>query len=278
MNEELEELQKIGAQKIHEQTHIPFLTVQSIIHGSYEGFSRMQFLGFISILEREYKIELSVYKEIALAYFDEELQEKEGIFIVPPKRPKKNFLLFFALLVFMIAVAYKVFMLNESKTSLLVNIPQIEKLKERVTEVKPKLETNTTQKLKESVIEVIPKVDINATREVNTTQEIKKKELKSTPKLLMPLKPLKIISKSKVWFGYINVKSDIKHQKTFKGKIELDSKKTWLLLFGHGYINIYVDGKLQKFPSHPIRFLYKNGLLKPISAKKFKDINRGQKW
>ena len=98
MNEELEKLQSVGAQKIYETTHIPITHIQSILHGSFEGFSKVQFVGFISILEREYQQDLSILKKAGLSYFAEKKKESinKGLFVVPEKK-KQNTTLYLLL-------------------------------------------------------------------------------------------------------------------------------------------------------------------------------------
>ena len=91
MSEALERLQKLGAQKIYEDTHIPIKHVQAILHESFEGFSKVQFLGFISILEKEYSLELQELHEKGAEYFVEKNISTEGdsLFISQQKRVKK---------------------------------------------------------------------------------------------------------------------------------------------------------------------------------------------
>ena len=100
MDEELQILQSIGAQKIYETTHIPIKYVQSMLHGSFEGFSKVQFLGFISILEREYQQDLSELTRSGLNYFNEKKKQSvdKGLFVVP-KKQKGNKNLYFLIII-----------------------------------------------------------------------------------------------------------------------------------------------------------------------------------
>ena len=88
MNEELLKLQSLGAQKIYEETHIPVLHVKELLSSSYSGFSKVQFLGFISILEKEYSIALDEIKADGIKYFDDKEQKNldDGIFVVSKKK------------------------------------------------------------------------------------------------------------------------------------------------------------------------------------------------
>ncbi|WP_434657460.1 hypothetical protein [Sulfurimonas sp. NW9] len=99
-NDGLQKLKDIGAQKIYEDTHIPVGHIQAILHASFDGLNKIQFIGFISILQREYNIDLSELKNAGTAYYNEknpvETTTEDGIFIAPKK--KKNFTLLYILL------------------------------------------------------------------------------------------------------------------------------------------------------------------------------------
>ncbi|MDQ7066722.1 MAG: hypothetical protein Q9M40_01260 [Sulfurimonas sp.] len=115
-------------------------------------------------------------------------------------------------------------------------------------------------------------VDLNATQAV-VSQEVEIEEIKKVPE------SFKIRAKSKVWFGYIDVVTNKKSQKTFKGEIDLDPTKKWLLIFGHGYIDMFIDGKKVEINSRDnTHYLYENGSVKAITADEFKKLNRGSKW
>jgi len=260
MNEELEQLQKIGAQKIHEQTHIPLLTVQALIHSSYDGFSRVQFLGFISILEREYKLELKVMRENGLTHFDvDEESEDEGVFVVTQKRQKKTYLLVIALIIFIAGILYQIFVVNKEEDVKIVDNAKIEEMKNSISPLMES-EKNSSVLLESSSKKVVTPIE-------------KKEKIVEKPSSLT------IESKSKVWFGYIDFATNKRYQTTFHGSKTLDPKKSWLLMFGHGYVNIIINGVVHKFTSpKTVRFLYKNGELTEIDAREFKKLNRGRKW
>lgn len=87
MSKDLKKLKSLGAQKIHEDTHIALRYVQSVIYESFEGLTKVQFLGFISILEREYQLDLSLLKIKGLEYFEDDASHGK-VFVVPEKKNK----------------------------------------------------------------------------------------------------------------------------------------------------------------------------------------------
>ncbi len=261
MNEELEQLQKIGAQRIYEETHIPLLTVQALLHSSYDGFTRVQFLGFVSILEREYKLNLTQMRLTGLTHFDEDKEFEEGVFVVAKESQKKTYLLVITLIIFLIGILYQIFVVNKEEEVKIIDNTKIEELKKSIEPVI--VENNITEKV------VLPS---KKKKKVEVVIAPKKQALKQASSLV-------IESKSKVWFGYIDVATNKKYQKTFHGSTKLDPNKSWLLIFGHGYINIIINSEVHKFTSpSTVRFLYKEGELEKINEKEFKRLNRGSKW
>ncbi len=271
MSEELDFLRNIGAQKIYEDTHISLKHVQSVINESFEGLTKVQFLGFVSILEREYNQDLSALRLKGLEYFKNELPEKDrdaGLFI-EPKRAKKPTIIYILIALFVfIVVAY----LSLSNNS--------------VTPETVKLDNSTIVTAQKTIdpSDYLEVYDANSS-DVNASQT---DENVTTPLVVVakeefieePIEPsLKIIAKSKLWVGYFNKTDDIKKQTVIKELLELDPSKEWLISLGHGHVDIAINGELQEFKTEKnIRFLYKNGELKQLNFRDFKRLNEGRVW
>ena len=260
MNDELERLKSLGAQKIYEDTHIQVLHIKSILEHNFASLKRVQFLGFISILENEYHLNLSDLQESGLAYFDEENASnlEERLSVIPKKKKKIN--IFYPLVaIAIVVVVYQFGYFGENKpTENKVDNVLIDKMQAKIKS-----------------IEIVK--ELNTTKENNITDT--KFEVIEVPEVVV--KSFKIFTKSKVWVGYIDVETNKKKHKTFRGEIDLDPNKKWLLLFGHGHnIDMFVNGELVKLRSryYDIRFLYENSTVKMISLEEFKRLNRGRKW
>lgn len=262
----VQKLQEIGAQKISEDTHIPVGHVQAILHESFDGLNKVQFLGFISILEREYDVDLSDLKHKGIAYYDEQNSvdtiTEEGTFIAPKKQ--KNFTLFYILLAMvalLVALYYTVDYANKNlqKHTVLDNTTINDAMK-NINSVVP--DANISQK------------DENKTlQDVNTTEKIVQKKENAVPK------SFKIVARSKVWMGYIDLGTHKKYQKIFTGEFDLDPSKEWLLIFGHGYIDVVINSEKKKFNLRKkLRLLYKDGTITQLSVDEFKRLNRGHSW
>lgn len=310
MSNELKKLQEIGAQKIHEKTHISREHVQSLLYESFENFTKIQFLGFISILERDYEIKLDELKEKGLSYFnDQSLSQREKedstIFVVSKKKKsyKKIYIVAVAV-IFIIAILYTISAsLNNDTGAKTINESIIDDAKNNISIIQDTNITTEEFNLTQEIIpmedtnvseqEILSIKDTNATKDdllsiEDTTEDINISEMDSSETLhILPMidepkitkKSLKIIPKIKLWVGYIDISTHKKLQKTLKKEMEFDPDKEWLFALGHGDVSFDVNGELKKFHSKEnMRFLYKDKKLTQIDLKKFKELNKGKGW
>lgn len=266
MNEEVSQLQSLGAQKIYEDTHIPVLHIQALLHGAYDSFSKVQFLGFISILEKEYSIELNAIREDGLEYFsgDKKIQVDDGLFVVPKKSKNRTVLyLFLLVLIFISTIFYTTYAPENNTVEHVIDNSMIQ----YAQEIKEELNTTTSdenntkeeQTVSTTEVEEIVVVEDLITREVNTTS-------------------FRVVAKTKVWLGYIDLASNKKKQVTIEEDINLDPNKNWLMVFGHNHVDFYIEGQNQRVKSRSIHYLYKDGNLADINASEFQRLNRGVAW
>ncbi len=257
MNDGVNKLNEIGAQKIHEQTHISGVHIKALIAQEFELMNSVQFLGFISILQREYKIDLSELKSKGLEYFSQiesSLSEEKKLFLVPQK--KKNFIIVFIVLIIVIFIIVSLFPIFSSPTPETIKVIKTQK----TVEVKDEIEEK----------------QVIATEDNNTKLEA---DENNVSEIIEPLKSLKIFPRSKVWIGYIDLQTHKKYQTVFKDELTIDASKNWIIVFGHGNIDIEVDGEIRKFKNkNNLRFHYEDGELSKISYKEFKRLNKGRKW
>ena len=264
MSEGFEKLKNIGAQKIHEKTHIAKHHVQALLHESFDEMTKVQFIGFISILEREYNIKLQDLKESGLQHFQslKALHEEENQVFVAPKKKKNNTAIYIllSLLLFAAAIIYN----NTSNSEYLEE--QNATFQELENTIEPK-EIEAIQQESNSSEILLNTVDTNISSEPVVAQEV------------VVEKSLKIIPNAKLWLGYINPKTHQKYQKLFSDSFELDAQKDWLLHLGHGDVTIVVHGEEKVYQNADnMRFLYQDGELKEINLSEFKSLNRGDRW
>ncbi|WP_428738832.1 hypothetical protein [Sulfurimonas sp.] len=265
MNEGLEKLRVIGTQKIYERTHIPTRHVQAILHESYDGLNKVQFIGFVSILEREYGLDLNSVKLKGINYFDDHEQEEEdeSIFIQTKPKTNRNGIYIIISVVIFLVVLFSFY--GESKSSekpVVTENEIIQKVKEKVVEEVN--ETNSTEV-----------VETNSS-EINATDIVEEQPLVQEE---VVEKSFVIKTKKKLWIGYIELETNKKRQTIFSKEFTLDPNKDWLITLGHGYVDFEVSGKEYNYTTQEgLKFLYKDGELKKISLLEFKRLNRGYAW
>ncbi|QHG90453.1 hypothetical protein CVO_00770 [Sulfurimonas sp. CVO] len=297
MSEDVEKLKKFSAQKIHEETHISLIHVQALLDENFEGMNSVQLKGFLSILEREYSLDLSELRDKANEYFQSNAPVEESVnlsrYLIKEKR---NFTLLYIIFGIVVIAALTYFIIKSSEDVLYtIDNSVIESAKSNILEIQNdknsslpdenrSLNTQEVQELPEAAEAVESAELLESTKESELAEELKSvNEVESVEPqngdVEVQQVSFKIIPKSKVWLGYIDLKNYKRYQETLSGEFSLDPKKEWLLLFGHGYIDIEINGEIIKF-SNPknIIFSYINSELKEIDMEEFKRLNKGKGW
>jgi hypothetical protein len=263
MNEDFEKLKEIGAQKVYEKTHIARKNVEYILSKSFDKIPKIQFRGFISILEREYHLDLS---ELVNEYEQQTVSEEQDP-LEPATEDKDNGksgkALIFVVLLITVAVGYYMIsnMLNSSSDKMELNNTQIESAKMH-------LDINATES-------AIP--DINQTQDINITDNNIIDE--NTSEKNLAATRLEILTNQSLWIGYIDMSDFSKKQITIQHNFELDPSKNYLLVFGHGMMKIDLGMELKEY--HEVGkkyFKFENGELTELTRKEFKTLNRGSTW
>ncbi|MDQ1264008.1 MAG: hypothetical protein QG559_1009 [Campylobacterota bacterium] len=284
MSESLEKLKNIGVQKIHEKTHIARKSVQDLLDENFKGMNSVQCIGFLSILEREYELDLSDMKKKAKEYYKNNQQaskkEKAVKELIVINKKKRDLKLIYIALGVVLFVLFSFFVSESSQESEITQVDNnaIESAKSTIL-----LEQNVTQENNisgayeqyeaiEENLTVFPPEEVGQSINAETTQKQNKTEDSG-------VNFLKVVAEKEVWLGYIDLSDYSKYQKTFLGEFELDASKEWLLYFGHGFISVQTNKEQKQYKTqNSVRFLYKNRELKEISSDEFKTLNRGNKW
>lgn len=282
MEENLKILKEIGAQKIHKDTHISKEHVQAIIHGSVEGLHPVQLSGFISILEREYDVDLSELKRQAKEQLQRVASSSERKVFVAPVKQKNNSIVYTILLIaIFLAAGYYSFVYLSSMATTEVSIDNsniqsaqksieiIEKIEEYASEEGVE-ETNTTQAV-DTLDEEVSLANTNSIEPEALSDPVEEPTAGT--------KTLKILPVNKIWAGYIMIETNQKYQKIFTDDFSMDTSKNWLLLFGSGTIYLEVNGEKKKYSSSQnMRFKYVDGVFTKITVAEFKELNKDRKW
>ncbi|MBU0631856.1 hypothetical protein KKA17_04355 [bacterium] len=261
MNEDFEKLKAVGAQKIYEKTHIARKNVEYILTKSFDKIPKIQFRGFISILEREYHLNLSdlldEYKESMADEYDDSIER----ILDEKEETKSNKKLIYLIFVATVVVGYFIIanMTNGSHEELELNNSQIESAKEHLDLATVELNTSNIS-------------------DINMTQDVSVVDNNQSQKSLVATR-FEIMTKRALWIGYIDMDDLTKKQITIQNSFDLDPSKNYLLVLGHGMLKIDLGIDVKEFNRIGTMYLkFENGELEEITRSEFKKLNKGSTW
>jgi hypothetical protein len=264
-----DDLQNLGANVIHEQTHIARSKLELVLNKSFADLTRVQFMGFISILEREYGIDLSgirqEYDEFVQSHPDVVIQ-KESVILQAQSRSRQKWILGGVVAITLLIVIGSMI---QGRLSIAPSEDVIQLSSGNVEVVDANLgivpvEINTTV--------IAPIVEANTTA-LKSELNISTKSV-ATIENAVSIKPT-----VKVWIGILDLTTGTKSQKTTTDPIVLDKSKNTLYMFGHGRLEILTPNgtKILK-DRNAVWFTYENGQLKQINEAEFSVKNNGVTW
>ncbi len=267
LDKNLQILKEVGVTEICKATKIASKNIHSILEKRYESLSRVHARGFIQILEREYKIDLSAWmKEFdKVCVFKEGVSEEKNQEIDPEETAKKPL---------KVELDYSI---NQANTSLskksskwkpfvlvvgvvvivlavviIQNSSSLKEEKERESAIKSGTKKNSfddANPTEENKPEPTPKPE-----EKPKEQDKQEKEaIKEYPNTIY------IIPKRDIWVEVIDLdEKKNSFQKVFKKNYSLETKNHRLLLrFGHGHLSLKNNHQEQNYnDSKTRRFLY----------------------
>ncbi|MCF6172654.1 MAG: hypothetical protein L3J44_02575 [Campylobacteraceae bacterium] len=297
--DDIKVLEEIGLKEVSKATHIEVKNLQSMIDCDFERLNRATAIGFIKIISREYKLDLSDWVDRANQYWSE-IEDSEGkskIFIVQKPKVFPRYILTFISILILGAILYGAYIflnqrLNIFETPLLKNdanytyeqTPVVNEAKETLqidetpsdvnasTEIVAENSDNNKTDFSDSVAKAKKEQNITKINE-EITQPVKETESNTTAlsSLISP--------NSKLWIGVIYLDNFKRKSYLGDGNFTLEASREQLITTGHGDFNLYFKGKLTKFNSQkPMKFLIKDGNMTEISIDKFKELNRGSLW
>ena len=265
----LEKLQSIGAHKIFETTHIAKKYVEDILNQRFSSMNKVQFAGFLSILEREYNIDLHELHEAYLkSSSTENVQGKEPFVVSEQDDEEGVSTTKYAYAVVGLLVLGALFMLFKPASSVKDETASTPK-SIKISPIKNELNNSTIEEAK-----------LNLTNlDESTPQVHNKKEVVESMVEPVHTSKFKISPRSKLWIGIVDLETFKRTQKMSADSFELDPDKEWLLVMGHGYVNFEVNGEEQKYKDeNKVWFGYENGSLRKLNRAEFKEKNRGKAW
>ncbi|UOR62775.1 sialidase [Helicobacter pylori] len=267
LDKNLQILKEVGVTEICKATKIASKNIHSILEKRYESLSRVHARGFIQILEREYKIDLSAWmKEFdKVCVFKEGVSEEKNQETDPEETAKKPlkveldysinqantslskksskwkpFVLVIGVIVIVLAVV------------IIQNSSSLKEEKERESAIKSgtkKSSFDDANLAEENKPESTPKLEEKPKEQDKQKQEA----IKENPNTIY------IIPKRDIWVEVIDLdEKKNSFQKVFKKSYSLETKNHRLLLrFGHGHLSLKNNHQEQNYNgSKTRRFLY----------------------
>ena len=296
MDNDLSSLQKIGLREVSKKTHIEVKQLEHIVNAQYDKLNKINTIGFVKILSREYKIDftewLEGFESYMAAQHSGDKEEKEKIFIRAevPKEPRK-ILRFLALMLLLCGLggffytfqnqlnfygAFEQFFKEVSTQSVSANatFQSAPVFQETATTLGVKVEerivenngTNTT------VEAIVVPIEKNTTTQTNAIEQ--------KPLVQNALPNTAVLSpKRKVWIGMILLDDGTRKESTSDKNITIDLTKRQLIKTGNGYFELSYDGSVEDFTEQgSTRFLVEKGALSKISEETFIKLNQGKNW
>lgn len=276
----LETLRAIGIEAICAQTHIAPANVKALLEGEFERFSAVQFNGFVTIIEREFDLDLielrtqfshlgsepnlpfSVQEHDPSLPFSEKDNDPFAIAVKDKKKQRIGIAVLSGLLLIVIVVTFMVLGGKGEERKIELNNTAIEQAKANMAKTA-----------------IAPSEGTRA--EVEAIQESHQSEAAET--VLEPetvhYDDVIIRPNSMVWLGVIDTQTHKRLTRTTSEPWRLDGSKEWLIVTGHGLLSLECGGVNASF-SQPDRllFLYEGGQCRQIDAEEFKARNQGRVW
>ncbi|WP_459111106.1 sialidase [Helicobacter pylori] len=286
LDKNLQILKEVGVTEICKATKIASKNIHSILEKRYESLPRVHARGFIQILEREYKIDLSAWmKEFdKVCVFKEGVSEEKNQETDPEETAKKPlkveldysinqantslskksskwkpFVLVIGVIVIVLAVV------------IIQNSSSLKEEKERESAIKSgtkKSSFDDANLAEENKPEPTPKLEEKPKEQDKQKQEA----IKENPNTIY------IIPKKDIWVEVVDLdEKKNSFQKVFKKNYSLETKNHRLLLrFGHGHLSLKNNHQEQNYnDSKTRRFLYEpNKGLTLINEAQYKELQQ----
>jgi len=307
MDKDIRVLEKVGLQEVCKQTHIEVKQLEYMVNNQYDKLNQVNTLGFVKILSREYKLDLTDWLEGFYDYWAEHSVEedshKDRIFIraKSDRASKKGAWLF--LFIFLIAGIFGVVSIFNGEITIdlmaLLDKAKIETNQTSAFQSAPIVQEAATSlgvKVEERVVEtnssnstveaVVVSIDENLTRKAEGNDS-------NASSILLPMLPESnttlintvpqnnaiIMPTKRIWIGRVNLETFSRNESTNDQNITIDLSKNQIIKTGNGFFKLSYDGSVEDFSEQgSTRFLVENGVMKKISEEKFVELNRGKNW
>jgi len=241
---------------INKRTRISPISLRYIKNKEFKKIQRVKFIGFIRIIEKEFKVDLSELIEEynqATEHTAPTADETPKTQLQEPKKHNTVILFILAVILFSLGAYLLYNKYNSVKTS---TINELNKTAFIPTD------ENTTSSKQSLQNEENTQTDIKPVSDTNKTKaklpQITKKQTGNTTQTIIANK-IEIYPNQKVWFRAINLDSN-KTLEYLTSSPETLEGANWYIKFGHGNITInYANQTITPDTRKIIRILFQNG-------------------
>jgi hypothetical protein len=300
LNEILEEN---TIKSISQKTRISEENIQDLFAENFKKINQTKALGFISIIEREYKANLSDLKTKAIAYYQEEVTEKDFVIAMPSKEASKKKSKWFFVIVFLIFVIASWYFLSqygekhegpllafihtEEINETNVNSEMKEEAKKPIEDLSIAKVIASGQEKNQTIAAIdekghvaivtensIKDIEGNETLDENSSTQIPQTEMteKVTPQIsLVPVK--------KIWFGLVNLETKAQQSLTMDQPYMFDVKKnSWLVATSAASFSMVDGEKTEKFTGKRCYFKIDKSGVQVLDKDQFVNAGGSKKW
>lgn len=300
---DLEKLKQIDIKEIQKKTRLTEQRINEIINKKFDSLDKVKAHGFISILEKEYDLDLSEWTNEYKKYWrdkemleyeanlslqnienDEKTKDKkssnmnvESIKVDKNNRFKATYAIIAIIALTLILLIYFTATGGKKDTKKVVASP---------AKVEKSLEEIPLNSLSPDSSELESIQDMNKTSQNSPDSLIQdttspaplaplKKEIKSIHKIIL-------IPRSDLWIGFVNLKTKKTTERIIPANTEyqLDIENKIAFKFGHSDLDINVDGNIQSYSDpKPSRFIYDpDSGFKKLTTREFNRIVGDTLW
>lgn len=283
-------LEEHSIKAISKKTNISEENLEYLVASNFDALRKIKALGFISILEREYHVDLGRLKEQALEYYGSSTEDTSitlGLPLIEEKRGKSKFLVFFVFLLLGYASWY--FFTQFDKKNLSGLIPFVdEKMiesfvgeneddrKEEIVEdlsIAKDIVTNTQTTVENKDIIIVGKVsEENVTK---TTETIAKDTAAVTA-----MENVSIVPVGRLWFGLVEMDTKKRDHFSIAEAYELEvGNKTWLVATSSAPFSVVSVGVTRNFADAKEHYfkIDKNGIVS-LSKDEYVSLGGWGQW
>ncbi|RAX54189.1 hypothetical protein CCY99_04025 [Helicobacter sp. 16-1353] len=311
----IEQLKKIGLKEINAKTKIANKRLEDILECRFNELDKTRARGFINILQREYKIDMSEwwekYNEYQLEEEVNKLEEEKNSeykdknkvnvsFIDTTIKDKKYIRLFITFVVLLVLfIFYFIYnnVISDKEDISLQYTQELEQSNNNIDEIVPNIENDNLDSTQSEVMDsnaTISNLDSNSNATIPSNEIIPLENADSNAKEndAKPYQPINadsnininevvITPKSPLWIGIIDLQTYKKKQLSISNKWVMKLDDSVIMRTGHGYFDIQAPNDFDKqyIGGNNKYFLWtKENGFKEINKSDFLSFNRGQEW